>query len=943
MKNSTLWVALVLCAPTAASAQFGFTNSSNLLSNTTTSGGCTGVVDMNGDGLDDIAKLHNSRVFQVDYQNADGSFNLVDYGSVSGNDQWGMAIGDIGNDGHKDVVSGGNYDGTHYLKISAPGQGQVVQLNEGDLFTQCVNIADINNDGNNDYYACHDVGAPKIWLNDGNGNLSYNDYIDFATNPSSDMSGNYGSVWIDFDNDNDLDLYISHCRQGVSNQEDPRRWNRLFVNDGNNHFTDRAAEFGVQIKNQTWTADFGDIDNDGDLDMVLTNHDTTIQLFENDGTGHYTEITANSGLALTGLFLQSKFVDLDNNGYVDLMISGGNGSAHVFRNDGDKSFTELTGLFPSNKSMLSFATGDLNNDGFQDVFATYGDVYVDPDANNPDRLWMNNGNDNHWFSVRLQGTESNRDAIGARVTITGPWGTQIREVRAGESYGIVTSFAASFGLGEHTVIPSLEIRWPSGLVETFTNLEADRTITVIENTCISPEAEISTVAGAIVCGTGDAIALTANAGYDYQWSTGAQTQSINVSEGGNYTVTIDDGNGCTGVTSIFVQEDPDQTPTVTADGETILCEGQELVLTSTEANGYAWTGGATTQSITVTQSGTYSVTIDGACQNFTSAPITVEMLSSPAAPEADDVNIPLPGSAQLMATGTNNQWYDVATGGEVIGTGNVFNTPVVSGTTSFWVSDVTIHGGEEAFGGRTNKSAQGAYHTNADNYQLFTAYEPFELRSVKVYSNAAGNRTIAVIDQDNGTTVATGVFNIPNGESRVQLDFDIPASGAYALRVVGGNPGLWRDAVGSNPVYPYPLGTVGVMTSSSVAGANGTQYYYFFYDLEVAAMSTTCEGPRTEVLVTVGTVGVEENNADAIRLWPNPADDQVNITFGDVTGTVLVDVMDITGRSVIAVRPDAQAVHAGTYQLNVGALAQGDYLVRVRHNDGDSLHRVVVR
>src|SRR5690606_25688720 len=163
--------------------------------------------------------------------------------------------------------------------------------------------------------------------------------------------------------DGDLDLYIAKCRQGVNNPNDPRRWNRLFVNDGNGNFTDMAAAYGVQVRNQSWTADFGDIDNDGDMDLVVTNHDATIQLFENDGTGQFTAITDGSGLAVTGFFLQSKLVDLDNAGYLDLITAGGGGGARVFRNNGDKTFTSVSDVFSSNKAMHSFATGDLNNDG----------------------------------------------------------------------------------------------------------------------------------------------------------------------------------------------------------------------------------------------------------------------------------------------------------------------------------------------------------------------------------------------------------------------------------------------------------------------------------------------------------------------------------------------------------------------------------------------------
>ena len=940
LKHLTLGLT-VLIGGTSAFGQLGFTNASSSMSNVTTSGGCMGVVDMNGDGLDDIAKLHNSKTFQVDYQNPDGSFALVDYGDVSGSGQWGWAIADLDNNGHKDMVSGGNGDGTHYLRISSPGNGALSTLGGSTIFTQAMSIGDIDNNGRLDVFACNDVGPNKLWFTDASGvPIENSGYIDWSSNPTSDMSGNYGSCFTDFDNDGDLDLYIAKCRQGVNDPSDPRRWNRLFVNDGNNNYTESAVVHGLQIRNQTWTADFGDIDNDGDLDMVATNHDATIQLFENDGSGNYTDITAGCGMEQNGFFLQSKFVDLDNDGFLDVMIAGG--VEFFFKGNGDGTFTQMNGLFPSGKAMHSFATGDLNNDGFVDVFANYGGGYVNPDSNNPDRLWINNGNANHWFTVRLQGTISNRDAVGARVSITGPWGTQVREVKAGESYGMVTTFAAMFGLGEYTTIPTLTIHWPSGLVETFTDLDVDQTINVIEATCISPLAEITTPTAPIICGNGDQLTLSANAGFDHLWSTGATTESIIVTTAGSYSVTIDDGSGCTGTTSIFVEQSPDETPMVSASAELTFCEGGELELTSTEATEYLWSNGATSRSIMVQTSGDYEVTIEGVCGAFTSEAITVEVLDAPDAPLADDVAVPLNTSATLEALGENIEWFDQATGSDAVGTGNTFNTPILTQDATYWVQASTIHGGEVAFGGRIDNSVSGAYHTNTDNYQLFTAYQDMFIESVKVYANGAGERTIAVVDQGNGSTIATGTYNIPDGESRVDLGFFVPAGGPYGLRAVGGNPQLWRDGMGSNPAYPYALGTLGSMTSSTASGTNATAYYYFFYDIEVKSPSTTCAGPRTQVEVAVGPTGISEQGTRAVNVWPNPTSGAINITVSELQGRVSVDVMDVTGRLVKAINADASSQQGGILAMDLSGLAMGEYTMVVRHDAGVSTFHIVL-
>lgn len=904
-----------------------------------------GVVDMNGDGLDDIAKLNGANILQVDYQNPDGSFTFFDYGSVSNAGQWGWAIADLDNNGHKDVVSGGNGDGTHYVRITSPGVSTTTNLNGPNIFMQNMSIADVNNDGRLDVFGCNDNGPPNLWFTNASGvPINNNSYINWATNPTSDMSGNYGSCFTDFDGDGDIDLYIAHCRQGVNSPTDPRRWDRLFVNDGNNNYTDQAAAYGVQIRNQTWTTDFGDYDNDGDLDLVATNHDATIQLFENDGTGHFTEVTAGCGMEFNSNFLQSKFVDFDNDGFLDVMVSGGNN--WLFMGNGDGTFLRVDGKFPSTREMHSFATGDLNNDGFQDVFANYGSGYITPTPSAPDRLWMNNGNSNHWFSVRLIGTVSNRDAVGARVTITGPWGTQVREVRSGESYGMVTSFACSFGLGTATVVPTVTIKWPSGLVETFNDLDADATITVIEGTCISPVAVITPAAEPLLCGNGDALELSANEGFNYVWSNGATSRTISISEPGNYSVSIDDGSGCAGNTSLFVGQRPDETPVVTAVGATDICAGGTVELTTAgSASGYTWSTGETTQSIMVGTSGSYSVTTESNfCGALSSSLMEVVVFATPGEPLADDVTVALNSSATLEATGNNLEWFDQAVGGTMVGTGATFVTPVLFANTAYWVSSTNDYAGDIVFGARTSRSTNGQFHTNADNYQIFTANEDLVIRSTKVYANGAGDRTFAVIDQGNGSTIATGTFSVPNGESRVDLNFFVPAGGPYGLRAVGGNPQLWRDGTGSGTSYPYPLGTLGSMISSSATGTNALVYYYFFYDLEVQTPGISCAGPRAQVDVYVGPSAVKEGSiSSVITVFPNPTTGLISVGLGEVEGHVSMDVLDVTGRVVFAMNADNSARKNGLVTMDLGKLASGEYTLNVRHANGTSVHRLVVQ
>jgi hypothetical protein len=170
-------------------------------------------------------------------------------------------------------------------------------------------------------------------MNDSTGNLVRNDtIIDFTTAIPSDNSGNYGSIWTDIDSDGDLDLYIAKCRQGVNDPSDPRRINALYLNDGNNKYTESADSFQLAIGAQSWTADFGDIDGDGDFDIFITNHDVPGQLLENIDNAYFDDITDDAGVVVTGIAMQGTFRDFDNDGRLDLIVSGSNN--YLYRNIG---------------------------------------------------------------------------------------------------------------------------------------------------------------------------------------------------------------------------------------------------------------------------------------------------------------------------------------------------------------------------------------------------------------------------------------------------------------------------------------------------------------------------------------------------------------------------------------------------------------------------------
>ena len=387
-----------------------------------------------------------------------------------------------------------------------------------------------------------------------------------------------------------------------------------------------------------------------------------------------------------------------------------------------------------------------------------------------------------------------------------------------------------------------------------------------------------------------------------------------------------------------LQGPPSTAPSITPSGFTTFCAGSPFTLTSSIANDITWSSGQTSASISPTQSGSYSVTFDNGCGTLSSAPVQVTVIEAPAAPASSDVQLPGPGTATLIATGSNITWYDAATGGTAVGSGNSWETPVLNATTSYWCSAANTNGVVSSYGAKPDNTTSGQYHTNSNNYQLFTANQVFSIRSVKVYANAAGNRTFALVDA-NANVIQQGTFNVPNGESRVNLNFVVPGPGNYGLRLTGNTVGLWRDGVGSAQAYPYALGAYGSMTGSSATGGNATAYYYFFYDWEVSLPYVACESERVQVTVELPQ-GVEEQQAGGVRLFPQPADRDffVDVTGDLAQGRLSFELIDATGRQVLTKRIDN-----GRATITTAFLANGLYGYRIVR-DGEAVRsgRIVV-
>lgn len=427
------------------------------------------VVDMNGDHLDDLVNVNNGNL-KIHFQGATpNSFTVADF-PITGTSKmpsWSMAAGDYNHDGLNDLILGAG-DGLSVWTSNSTGTAYSNYTPGDYIFCQRTNFADLNNDGNLDVFSCHDIAPNVYYLNDGAGNLTY--YQSNTTPGSMNLSsvanggGNYSTLFTDFDNDGDVDVFISKC-SGPPCQ--------LLRYDGNNVYTNISAVAGIDVTPiQTWSSGIADYDNDGDMDIIITASSGSHKYFRNnlDTTNTteeaYTNITSGSGWdANTSTNIDNVAYDFDNDGFVDV-LGGGN---KIMFNNGNSTFT------PVSYSGISVgAIGDLNNDGFLDILNGNTIRYAVP-------------NNNNWIKFSLQGIQSNSNGIGARVEIYGAFGKQIRDIRSGEGFRYMGSLNAHFGLGQATVVTQVIIKWPSGVVDTINNPGINQKINVVEGSTLSNE------------------------------------------------------------------------------------------------------------------------------------------------------------------------------------------------------------------------------------------------------------------------------------------------------------------------------------------------------------------------------------------------------------------------------------------------------------------------
>lgn len=512
----------------------------NAISEVVGSGACMG--DYDNDGFVDIYAVNGSGYINfygkkwwwykdpyntLYHNNGDGTFTDVTEKAGVGYKGWGMgcAWGDYDNDGNLD------------LYVTNHGANVLYHNNGGGTFTDVTEKAgvgdkgwgmgcawgDYNNDGYLDIYIANYLEFDKTMnpaepnsafkietpllmdsrLYDSQRNVLYRNKGDGTFTDVTDKAGvgnspgkSMGVVFLDFNEDGYQDIYVVN---------DNSR-NVLYVNNGTGTFTDVGGTLGVDSPLSGMGVTVGDYDNDGDFDIfsTYTQKDTNM-LYKNTrmdsgkktkdySLSKFVDVTVDAGLGedvSVGYFgWGTEFLDYDNDGYLDIFVANGHPMVdfddpkstigqrnQLFKNHGDGSFLEVSGN--AGEGLMPYTTsrgvtiGDYDNDGDVDVFVLNNNAYA--------TLLQNvGGNTHNWLTIKLRGTKSNRDAIGAKIKVVAGQLSQTREVRSGSSYLSQSDMRLHFGLSTLSKVDMIEIRWPSGITERLQDIKANQFIEIIE-------------------------------------------------------------------------------------------------------------------------------------------------------------------------------------------------------------------------------------------------------------------------------------------------------------------------------------------------------------------------------------------------------------------------------------------------------------------------------
>lgn len=492
--------------------------------------------DFNQDGWDDLMYTREGQSIKC-YINESGilqeiDLNLPDFQMIK------QAIWvDFDNDGDMDLMAS-TYLGKYQL-FENDGNLNFTDISEDAGLLQNVHahygvtFGDYNRDGYLDLYVANYnagfdanelVNNNQLYRNNGNGtftNVTFEAGVGDGSNPSF-MAG-----WIDYNNDSWPDIYVINDRASYENS--------LYRNNGDGTFTDVTEEAGAAYSSRDpMTLSVSDFDNDSDLDIFLSNTGPTLhtELLLNNGDDTFTEAAADYGLLQHIFSWGAVWVDVENDGRQDLFLGTSPIQSQELNPDIFFHQNEF-GFFETNETVLqgvtegrtyAVARGDINNNGFYDI-ATHS---IAPENA---KLWVNSGGSNNYLKVTLQGTLSNRMAVGSWIRVYADNQTYYKYTMCGENYVSQNTQHHIFGLGQVDMVDSVQVEYTSGHIDTYYDLPVDSGYFFTEGETFKPAVEAS---GSLSFCEGDSVILNAEENESYLWNSGDTSQTITVFEPGSY-------------------------------------------------------------------------------------------------------------------------------------------------------------------------------------------------------------------------------------------------------------------------------------------------------------------------------------------------------------------------------------------------------------------------
>jgi hypothetical protein len=535
-------------------------------------GGGISFYDFDNDGWDDLTFLQYNDSLKF-YRNNHGTFELIQ-----------LAIYDTGQAKHAIWVDYDNDDQNDLFVTFFNGPVKLYK-NTGNLnfidytlqaglssyigANQNMCFGDFNMDGYLDlfigrysYESDNSLVSEKNVLLRNNGDGTFYDdthysFIDVGINQT------LASTWLDYNKDGLPDLYVVTDRHYIDNN--------LFKNNGNETFSDVAPSTGSTANNTDgMTSTVGDFDNDGDLDIFITNIgilDTCRFLVNNNNTS-FTESAAIYNVANMQATWGASWIDADSDGYLDLIvvtqIGAGDPRNYLYMNLNGNGFIETPQNFQSNAIADSrgIANGDINNDGRTDCLVGNSVGYNS-------FLWQNTGTSGNYIKMTLHGTVSNKMAIGSWIEIYAGGITYSHYTKCGENYLSQNSQHLIFGLGQSNIIDSISIKYTSGINDKYYDIDVNQVYHFYEGETYQNQINYNS---ALSFCSGDSVILNAGNYASYLWSDSSTQQNLTVTQSGIYWIDVTDTTGLI-IPSDTLIIDVGNTPLISINAEDVSCEG----------------------------------------------------------------------------------------------------------------------------------------------------------------------------------------------------------------------------------------------------------------------------------------------------------------------------------------------------------------------------------